>query len=440
MARRMVGRVSRMRVSSVTTPSLSGTLKSTRRKTRLPRRSRSLMASLVMSVVRVPCLVIRAEAGGTKPRPYKIMACTITLRSKLGSQEFDQVAAAAGVAPFVVVPGKDLDAAVAYDFGVFGVDDRRMRVALKVGGDEFFLGVAEDAFHGAFGCGFEGGVDGFPGGGLVDENGEIDDADIRSGDAHGVAVELAFKFGDDEMERLGGAGGAGNHVDGGGTGAAEIFVREIEEALIVGVGVNGGHGAAVDAESVMKDFGDRSEAIGGAGGVGNDVMLGGIVGFVVDAEDESGVGTVGWRRDDDFLYRTAEMLFGFGAFGEESGGFDDDIGADGRPIDFCRIFYLEHFNAFAFDGDGIFGVGDFVREIAEDGIVLEEVREGFSVGDVVDGDELNVLIVDGSAHNIAADAAEAVDAYLDGHAFLRRMCVRLRHWWSEKRARQNIRC
>ena len=46
-ASRIVGSVSRMRVSSVTTPSFSGTLKSTRMKTRLPFRSRSLMESLL---------------------------------------------------------------------------------------------------------------------------------------------------------------------------------------------------------------------------------------------------------------------------------------------------------------------------------------------------------------------------------------------------------
>src|SRR5712671_6558888 len=46
MASRSVGSVSRTRVSSLTTPSLSGTLKSTRMNTRLPRKSTSLIVSL----------------------------------------------------------------------------------------------------------------------------------------------------------------------------------------------------------------------------------------------------------------------------------------------------------------------------------------------------------------------------------------------------------
>jgi hypothetical protein len=57
-----------------------------------------------------------------------------------------------------------------------------------------------------------------------------------------------------------------------------------------------------------------------------------------------------------------------------------------------------------------------MREIAEDGIVLEQVREGLGVGYVVDGDELDVLVVERGAHNVPSDAAEAVDADLDGHS------------------------
>ncbi len=39
-----------------------------------------------------------------------------------------------------------------------------------------------------------------------------------------------------------------------------------------------------------------------------------------------------------------------------------------------------------------------------------------SLGDVVDGDELDVLVVKRGAHNVATDAAEAVDANLNGHS------------------------
>src|SRR6266851_2171496 len=42
--------------------------------------------------------------------------------------------------------------------------------------------------------------------------------------------------------------------------------------------------------------------------------------------------------------------------------------------------------------------------------------EGLGVGDVVDGHELNIAVVQRGAHDVAPDAAEAVDTYLDGHS------------------------
>jgi hypothetical protein len=60
----MVGRLSRIRVSSVTDPvALNGTLKSTRMKTRFPAMSNSLIVLMAMSGCSVPPI---AGACGTK--------------------------------------------------------------------------------------------------------------------------------------------------------------------------------------------------------------------------------------------------------------------------------------------------------------------------------------------------------------------------------------
>src|SRR6267142_2522760 len=186
MARRIVGVDSQMRVPSVTTPSLIGTLKSTRMNTRLPRRSRSSMVSLFM----VEVLSIQREK-----KYFLTIFCScrelntdyLKPSSEFGGQELDQVAAPAGVTPLVVVPGQYFDAAVADDFGVFGVDDGRIRIAFEITRNEFFFSVAEDALHGTICCGLQSSVDGIFGGRLIDENGEVHDADVRSGYTHGIA-------------------------------------------------------------------------------------------------------------------------------------------------------------------------------------------------------------------------------------------------------------
>ena len=60
----------------------------------------------------------------------------------------------------------------------------------------------------------------------------------------------------------------------------------IEDALVVGVGVHGGHRTGNDPEEAFHDEGYRSEAVRGARGVGNDMVLGRIVVVVVYAHDD----------------------------------------------------------------------------------------------------------------------------------------------------------
>jgi hypothetical protein len=57
-------------------------------------------------------------------------------------------------------------------------------------------------------------------------------------------------------------------------------------------------------------------------------------------------------------------------------------------------------------------MGDLVREIAEDRVVLEEMGQGGGGSEVVYGDEFDVWIAESGAEDVASDAAEAVNAYL----------------------------
>src|SRR5690606_34624868 len=55
------------------------------------------------------------------------------------------------VTPLVVVPGHELDHVAVEEQGRGGVDDRRMRVADDVTGDQLLLGETQDTFHPPFG-------------------------------------------------------------------------------------------------------------------------------------------------------------------------------------------------------------------------------------------------------------------------------------------------
>src|SRR6266849_3439249 len=109
------------------------------------------------------------------------------------------------------------------------------------------------------------------------------------------------------------------------------------------------------------------------------------------------------------------MLLGVSTLGEESRGFHDDVRADGSPINLAWIFHFEDLEALALDGDAVLRVRDLVRKVAENGVVLQQLRQSQRVRDVVDRHELNVPVIQRRAHDVASDAAEAVDAYLARH-------------------------
>ena len=203
-----------------------------------------------------------------------------------------------------------------------------------------------------------------------------------------------------------------NHAESGGAGAAEVLVRRVEDDLVIGVAVDRGHDAGGDAEGVVEDLDDGCEAVGGAARVGDDVVFGGVVLIVVDAEDDGDVLIGGRGGDDDLLDGAAEVGFGFFRVGEEAGGFDDDLGADGGPVELGRVALGENFDLLAVDGDEVGAVGDLVWQVAEDGVVLEQVGQGGGGGEVVYGYEFDVWVAESAAEDVASDAAEAVDAYL----------------------------
>src|SRR6185437_1822160 len=76
----------------------------------------------------------------------------------------------------------------------------------------------------------------------------------------------------------------------------------------------------------------------------------------------------------------------------------------------------EHFDRLAVHGDRVFPVRHLIRQIAENRIVFEQVRERLRIRNIVHGDDFNRGITQRRAENIAADASKTVDSYLDWHS------------------------
>ena len=71
---------------------------------------------------------------------------------------------------------------------------------------------------------------------------------------------------------------------------------------------------------------------------------------------------------------------------------------------------------FPVDTDEVGTVGDVVLQVAKDRVVFEQVGKRFRVGEVIDCNKFEVLIIDRGPQYVAADAAKAVDADLDCHS------------------------
>src|SRR5262249_14601360 len=102
-------------------------------------------------------------------------------------------------------------------------------------------------------------------------------------DAEGDAVHAAGELGDHLLGRLGRPGRRGDDREGGGAAAAALPYRRGPERLAGGGGVDRGGHQVLNTEGLLEHLGDRRQAVGGAGGHGDDGVPRRVVALVIDA-------------------------------------------------------------------------------------------------------------------------------------------------------------
>src|SRR5205807_1236454 len=128
----------------------------------------------------------------------------------------------------------------------------------------------------------------------------------RQRDQISLPIELAGELRQDEPDGLCRASRGWDHVDRRGACPVQVLVHLIERGLVIGVGMHGGHKTLVDADRIIEHLRDRREAVRGARGIGDDLVLPREL-VVVDAIDNREVDPVGWCRDDDALGTGGQM-------------------------------------------------------------------------------------------------------------------------------------
>ncbi|ENN87327.1 hypothetical protein RHSP_26257 [Rhizobium freirei PRF 81] len=328
-----------------------------------------------------------------------------------------RVGHAAGEAPFVVVPGQDAHEVAFHDLGLVAREDRRVAVMVEVAGNQRLVGVAEDALQLAVRCSLDGFVDFADRRCLLGHELEIDNRDVRGGNADRRAVELALQVRQNETNGLSGARRGRDHGQGCGAGAVQVLVHGVERRLVAGVGVDGRHEAVVDANGVVENLHDRHQAVRGAGSVGDDHVLAGEL-VVVDAENDGQVGAVGRSRNDDALSTGRQVGGGLVAGREDARAFHGDVDAEFLVRQRCRILDRRDLDRLAAANDDRVAFDlHFRRELAVNGIVTQQVSVGLDRAEVVDGNDFDVGAAgfDDCAQYVTADAAKAVDGYFYSH-------------------------
>ena len=161
-------------------------------------------------------------------------------------------------APLVVVPGQDTHERAVHHLGLVEVERGRVRIVVEVDGDVGLVGIGQHALQRTIGCGADRVVDLLDGGLALGGEHEVDRRNVGGRHADRGSVELALQLRQDEADGLGGPRGSRDHRQRGGTGPVQVLVHLVEGGLIVGVGMDRRHEAALDPDEIVEHH--RSES------------------------------------------------------------------------------------------------------------------------------------------------------------------------------------
>ena len=141
----------------------------------------------------------------------------------------------------------------------------------------------------------------------------------------------------DLFERPDGLRGRGDHAQGGGPGPPQIPVGEVQDALIVCVGMHRGDEPVLDAEGLVEDLGHGSQAVGGTAGIADDPMRRWVEPLLVHPHHDGQVGLVQGIGDQHLAHAPLQEAGQLRAGVELARAFQDDLGSqigEGRRAGF----------------------------------------------------------------------------------------------------------
>ena len=249
---------------------------------------------------------------------------------------------------------------------------------------------------------------------LFQTHGQIDYRNVERRNAERHTGQFACQRGDYLAYGLGCTRRRGDDVADRRTAAAPVLHRRTIYGLLrSGSRMYGSHQTFDDAELVVDDLGQRSQAVGRARCVRYDILA--CVGIGVHAAYEHrGIVFRGGRHNDVFG-TGCNVGLGLLLGQEQTGRLYDILGADFVPLQVCGILLGGYADDVAVDDELalLHVVVDRTVETAVYRVVLEHVSHVVYRNEVIDTYNLNVCIVACSAEYQTADTTETVDTYFD---------------------------
>ena len=193
-------------------------------------------------------------------------------------------------------------------------------------------------------------------------------------------------------------------------------MRTVKDHLVAGVCVNGGHDTALDRSVVVKCLCHGSEAVGGAGCSGNDLVVSG-KGLLVNAVN-NGLKVVACGCGDNYLLCACiDVILALFLRGVEAGALENNVNADLAPGQIGSVLLAVDGDLLAVNYDvtlaclnSVSVLADLAAVSALSGIVLEKVSEHLGIGKVVDGNYLISLCAEHLTESKTSDTAKAVNS------------------------------
>ncbi|KAF3828726.1 hypothetical protein GH733_004632 [Mirounga leonina] len=176
-------------------------------------------------------------------------------------------------------------------------------------------------------------------------------------------------------------------------------------------GMDGGHESLHDAEVVMDDLGQRSQAVGGAGGIA-DNLEGVVILLMVHTHHQHG--GIGRRnRDDDPFGPTLQVSPNLLHGGEDPSGLHNTLSTSITPFDVGGISPLEDGDGLSIDDKLPVLSLDYAVEFTMGGIILEHEDHVVEVNEeVIDGDNIHFARVKSSPGDQGPNTAKSVHSDL----------------------------